>query len=153
MADDDSGGSNIKWLVGAVIVPILVACIGAGFFQIKDGCLPFLCGGGGTGQPPQPNPGVVNQNTTASIFLSSTSGPGGSIVKVSGEGFAPGEEVVLRFHTDEMGRTRADSAGKFSNVAVTIPKSFSRFAPQQFEIIANGSTSIRSATAPFTISG
>src|SRR5438477_6074767 len=135
MSKDDDGGSNVKWLVGAVIVPILVACIGAGFFQVKDGCLPFFCGHGGSDQP---NPGVVNPAATASIFLSRTSGPGGSVVKVSGEGFAPNEEVVLRFHTDEVGRTRADAAGRFSNVAVTIPTSFSKFAPQQFEIIANG---------------
>jgi hypothetical protein len=151
MSKDDDGGSNIKWVIGAVIVPILVACIGAGFFQVKDGCLPFLCGtGSGSGGPGGSGGGGGGP---ASIFLSSTSGPGGSVVKVSGEGFAPNEEVVLRFHTEEMGRTQADSAGKFSNVAVTIPKSFSKFAPQQFEIIANGSTSIRSATAAFTISG
>jgi hypothetical protein len=152
MSNDGSGGSNVKWVIGAVIVPILVACIGAGFFQVKDGCLPFLCGsGGGSGQ--QPNPGGVNPGTTASIFLSSTSGPGGSVVKVSGEGFAPNEEVVLRFHTEEMGRTRTDGAGKFSNVAVTIPRSFSKFAPQTFDIVADGRTSIRSATAQFTLSG
>lgn len=150
MSKNDTGGGNVKWFIGAVLVPVLVALIGAGFFQIKDGCLPFLCGsGGGGGQ--QTFPGDLGK--PASIFLSATSGPGGSVIKVSGEGFAPNEQVVIRFHTEEMGRTRANAAGAFSNVAVTIPTSFSKFAPQAFNIVANGQSSIKSATAQFTISG
>jgi hypothetical protein len=149
MSKDDTGGGNIKWFIGAVFVPVLVALIGAGFFQLKDGCLPFLCGsGGGSGHQ---FPGDLSK--PASIFLSATSGPGGSVIKVSGEGFAPNEQVVITFHTEEMGRTQANDAGAFSNVAVTIPTSFSKFAPQPFNIIALGRTSIKSATAQFTISG
>jgi hypothetical protein len=130
--------------IGAVLVPVLVALIGAGFFQVKDGCLPFLCGsGGGSGDLGKP----------ASIFLSATSGPGGSVIKVSGEGFAANEQVVIRFHTEEMGRTQTNATGAFSNVAVTIPTSFSKFAPQAFNIVADGQSSIKSATAQFTISG
>jgi hypothetical protein len=147
----DDGGSNIKWVIGAVLVPILVACIGAGVFQVKAGCLPFLCGNSDKGS--DHDGGGFDPSNPASIFLSTTSGPGGSTVKVSGEGFAPDEEVVISFHTEEMGRTRTNGDGKFSNVTVTIPKTFSKFAPQKFDIVANGRTSIKSAQAQFTLSG
>jgi hypothetical protein len=144
MSNGNDGGSNVKWMIGAVLVPILVACISAGVFQVKDGCLPFFCGssdsGGGRSQP-------------ADIFLSSTSGPGGSTVNVSGDGFQANEQVVIQFHTEEIGRTQANSAGRFTNVTVTIPTSFSGFAPRQFDIIATGRSSIKSGRAPFTISG
>lgn len=89
----------------------------------------------------------------ASVFLSRDSGPGGATVQVSGEGFAAGEPVVITFHTEEIGTTTASDQGRFSNVTVTIPQSFSEFAPQQFFVHANGRSSIKSARAPFTISG
>jgi hypothetical protein len=89
----------------------------------------------------------------ASVFLNRDSGPGGSTVRVSGEGYSPNERVVIRFHTEQIGTTRTNKSGKFSDVAVTIPTSFSKFAPQQFDIIATGQSSLRTALAPFTISG
>lgn len=144
MSNDSDGGSNIKWVIGAVLVPILVACIGAGVFRVKDGCVPFFCGNAGSG---------AGQGQPADIFLSHTSGPGGSTVKVSGENFQPDEQIVIQFHTEEIGRTQANDAGRFANVTVTIPKSFSQFAPHQFDIIATGRSSISSARAAFTISG
>jgi hypothetical protein len=116
-------------------------------FQVKDGCLPFLCGGDGGNGREEILPG------TADIFLSKTSGPAGTVVNVSGEDFAPGEQVVIGFHTGEIGRTNADGSGQFKNVAVTIPDSFSVFAPQKFDIVARGRSSIKSAHAPFTLSG
>ncbi|MGB6163839.1 MAG: hypothetical protein WCF33_12115 [Pseudonocardiaceae bacterium] len=88
-----------------------------------------------------------------SVFLSRDSGPAGTVVRVSGEGFAPGERVVLRFHTEQIGSTTADGAGKFSNVAVTIPGSFAKFAPQQFSVSAVGHNSVGHDEAPFTITG
>jgi len=91
--------------------------------------------------------------TETSIFLSLTGGPAGSQVKVSGEGFAPGETVVLRFHTSEVGTTVANEAGSFSSVEVTVPQEYAVFAPQQFQVIATGKLSVRSARAPFTVSG
>ena len=102
---------------------------------------------GGGGQPTIVGPGQ------ASAFLSRDSGPGGTTVKVSGTGFAAGEGVVLTFHTEQIGSTTANGEGKFENVTVTIPTSFSVFAPQQFDVIARGETSLRAGRAPFTISG
>lgn len=89
----------------------------------------------------------------ADVFLSRDSGPGGSTVSVSGTGFGESERVVIMFHTEEVGSTTASSEGSFSNVAVTIPTSFSKFAPQQFSIVATGDSSLRAARAPFTITG
>lgn len=88
-----------------------------------------------------------------SVFLSRDSGPAGTVVRVSGEGFAPGERVVVRFNTEQIGSTTADDAGKFSNVAIIIPGSFAQFAPQQFWVIATGHNSIGHDAAPFTITG
>lgn len=93
------------------------------------------------------------QEHSAEIFLSRDSGPGGSQVLVSGRGFGASDRVVIRFSTFQMGATTADAQGAFASVAVTIPGSFSVFAPQQFNIVATGQDSVRSASAPFTITG
>jgi hypothetical protein len=87
------------------------------------------------------------------VYLSLDNGPAGTVVNVSGEGFQPNERIVLRFHTEQIATTQSNDAGSFSNVAATIPGSFSKFAPQQFSIIASGQSSLRSADAPFTITG
>jgi hypothetical protein len=106
-------------------------------------------GGGGvtfptiTGNPIEP----------AEVFLNRDSGPGGTTILVSGRGFAAGERVVLSFVTEQIGSTNASGSGAFSNVSVTIPSRFSQFAPRQFEVVARGQSSIKSARAPFTVSG
>jgi hypothetical protein len=142
----ESGG-NLKWIIGAVIVPIVVACIGAGMAVFKPVCLPLICsddqGGGGTQNP----------SGETSIFLSRLSGPAGTVVNVSGVGFQAGETITIRFHTEQVAETTADAGGKFTNVPIQIPDTFSQFAPQQFDVIANGKSSIRSARAAFRITG
>jgi hypothetical protein len=150
MPNQDSGGTA-KWVIGTVLVPILVALIGAGVFTVKDGCLPFTCATGG-GDDDGGGQGAGSSGP-ANVYLSKTSGPSGSTVNVSGEGFASGEQVVITFHTEEMGRTQASDTGRFTNVTVTLPTSFSVFAPAQFDVIATGSTSIKSARASFMLSG
>jgi hypothetical protein len=94
-----------------------------------------------------------NPTEPAQLFLNRDSGPGGTTIVVSGRGFVGGERVVLSFHTQQIGSTNASESGAFSNVSVTIPSQFSQFAPQQFDVIARGERSIKSASAPFTISG
>jgi hypothetical protein len=104
--------------------------------------------------PPAPSsPPPPSLPGPASVFSNRDSGPGGTTILVSGEGFDPGERVVLRFHTDQIGSTTANGDGKFSNVAVTIPSTLSEFAPRQFELIATGQSSVRTATTPFTLTG
>jgi hypothetical protein len=87
------------------------------------------------------------------VFLNRDSGPAGTTVLVSGSDFEPGERIVLRFHTEQLGTTTADGSGGFANVAVVIPDTFSVFAPQQFSISASGESSLARAEAPFTITG
>ena len=77
----------------------------------------------------------------------------GTRVKVSGQGFGAGETVVISFHTTEVGRTTANGAGSFSGVEITVPEEFGVFAPSQFFVIAHGESTIKSARAPFTVSG
>lgn len=110
----------------------------------------------GPGASPTPGPGGSFPSPgldESAVFLSKESGPGGSTVNVSGEGFAAGETIEVRFHTESVATTRADAGGGFANVQITIPPSFSVFAPRQFSVIATGRASLRSAMAPFTISG
>ena len=97
-------------------------------------------------------PDVVGPGA-ASVFLNTNSGDAGSTIRVSGTGFAANEEVVIRFHTDEVESTTANDEGKFENVAVTVPASYSQAAPFQFSVIATGRNSLRSDLAPFTVSG
>lgn len=89
----------------------------------------------------------------ASVFVNRDSGPGGTDVQLSGEGFESNERVVFRFHTTQIGSTTANSQGSFANVTVTIPTDHSMFAPQQFDIVATGESSIKSARTPFTLTG
>lgn len=82
------------------------------------------------------------------LTLSRTSGPPGTDVEVSGTGFAGGETVDVRFHTTTVGRETADASGAFS-VAVKVPPT--PFRDQQFDFVATGRRSIRSARAPFEV--
>lgn len=114
--------------------------------------------GGGGGGTTSTVPVTVTMPTipfpgNASVFVNRDRGPGGTTVLVSGEGFAPGQRVVIRFHTEQIGSTTANAEGRFANVAVTIPTSFSKFAPQQFDIVADGEGIGSHAATPFTITG
>ncbi len=110
--------------------------------------------GGGAGSSSVEQPQIPDDPFgSAEVFLSRDSGPGGTEVNVSGEGFASGEDVVIRFHTEQIGRTTANDDGRFSNVGVTIPSSFSFAAPQQFSVVATGEQSAKSAQAPFQLTG
>jgi hypothetical protein len=100
---------------------------------------------------PTSDPGDLR--TPASVYLSKESGPGGASVKVSGENYAPRERVEIRFGAEVVGRPTTNEQGKFSNVAVEVPTSLSRFAPFQVEVVATGKTSIKWATAPFQVTG
>jgi len=147
-----TGGSSRLSLV----VPIVVALIGLASSTVWG---PPICRAIGVCTEPEPTrtPGNTFPSFEipgpASIFLSQTSGPAGSPIKVSGEGFAAGEEVVIRFHTTEVGRTTASSNGSFSSVEVIVPLEYEAFAPRQFSVVATGRSSIKSAQSPFTVSG
>jgi hypothetical protein len=149
-----------KSLAGVITALVLLGGAVAGAIAFING---RDDGGTTTGPPPpvslspppavSPPPPPPVLSGPASVFSNRDSGPGGTTVLVSGEGFDPGERVVLRFHTDQIGSTTANGDGKFSNVAVTIPTTLSEFAPRQFELIATGQSSVRTATTPFTLTG
>lgn len=100
------------------------------------------------GHPTPPGPALTGN---PSVFVNPTSGAGGTVVKVSAEGFPANAPVVIYFHTEQIGDTTTNGDGKFSNVAVTIPTSFSQFAPQQFFIQAVSGA--MSAQTPFMLTG
>ncbi len=151
----ESGSNALKVAVVSGVFAVLASPIWG----------PPICRAVGVCDPPQPTPSPTPQPTAnpvpnssdprveTSVFLSQTSGPAGSQVKVSGQGFAPGETVVIEMQTTEIGRTTANNAGSFSGVEVTIPQQFSVFAPRQFAVKAMGASSLLFSSAPFTVSG
>lgn len=86
----------------------------------------------------------------ATIGLSVDTGRSGTEVTVAGQNFAAGEEVRIRFHTEEIGSAFADSTGSFVLV-VKIPSSYDMFAPQQFDVVATGQRSVETDRRPFNL--
>jgi hypothetical protein len=104
--------------------------------------------------PTTPPPSISTSFTfpgNPSVFVNPTSGAGGTSVRVSGDGFPANAHVVISFHTEQIGETTANGAGKFSDVTVTIPTDFSQFAPQQFFIHADADAF--DAQTPFMLTG
>jgi len=85
----------------------------------------------------------------ASITLSPTSGPPGSSISVKGAGFGSRESVTLKFGTRQVGATLTDRLGRFS-ATITAPTSASVGV---HKVHARGQQSLRSASAPFTVTG
>jgi hypothetical protein len=83
------------------------------------------------------------------ISLEKSSGPPGTELTIDGSGFAPGETIVIRFHTRELSRLQADSQGAFAGAAVQVPSDWPFTG--QFHFVATGQTSIRSARMPFEV--
>lgn len=156
----------IKWQKWQVLVPVIAATVAAAggitVAIINSG------GGGHASSTAQPVNSVQAATTFPSlpatfptppteaapeVFLNRDSGPGGTQVLVSGQGFGPGERIIIRFHTTQVGVTTAGAQGGFANVAVVVPREYSYAAPHQFDIIADGQSTIRNASAPFTITG
>ncbi|WP_433351574.1 hypothetical protein ACQP25_00860 [Microtetraspora malaysiensis] len=108
-------------------------------------------------QPHTKRPTVSQPNTEAfpagdtSIFSNPDNGTTGTTVLLSGEGFPPGSRVTFYFSTTQIGTVRANNGGKFSNVAVKIPKGYSWLAPHQFYIVATAGGF--SGRTPFTLAG
>jgi hypothetical protein len=104
-----------------------------------------------TPNPPPISVSAFTQPGNPSVFVNPTSGAGGTLVRVSGDGFPANAHVVIYFHTEQIGDTTTNGNGKFSDVAVTIPTSFSQFAPQQFFIHAESGAFF--AQTPFMLTG
>jgi hypothetical protein len=85
----------------------------------------------------------------AAIALSRSSGPAGTSLTIDGEGFRGGETVIIRFHTQEVRRVTADDQGAFTNVQVQVPPDW--IFKGQFDFIAQGNSSIETATMPFQV--
>jgi hypothetical protein len=88
---------------------------------------------------------------TATLSVSSGSGPSGTEITLSGTGFGGSEKVDIRFHTEAIATARADGSGMFSGLRARIPGSLDAFAPQQFDIVATGESTERSASVPFQL--
>ena len=132
MSDNGGAAGWVKWAIAGVVVPIVVALIGAGVLHWRP---PAFDGSGPSAAP-------------AEITLSRASAPRGWKVTVYGSGFQPGELVEIRVHVTTVGTVTADSQGKFTQ-EVTVPDSA---PPPGFptSISATGHSSIKTAEAPFS---
>jgi len=156
MATEDKKPSqrSLAWIGGLVVC----ALIGWQLIQgatIQELGIPglFTVKFGKKEPPPHTGAAQGGQTEEAQIFLSVTSGPAGSNIKISGEGFAPNERIVFNFHTTEIGDTHAGPNGSFSGVEVPVPDEYRKFAPKQFYVFAIGQSSNRSPSAKFMVSG
>jgi hypothetical protein len=129
-----------KWVAGILsgtIVAVVAALILARIQGPDDGP-----GSGGSGDPRDPG-------GPAAVYLNRDSGAPGTAVRVSGKGFAAGESVTVRFHTEVVGHTETDGQGTFDSVRVEVPEDW-RFTGQ-FSFLASGESSLRSAQREFRV--
>jgi hypothetical protein len=89
-------------------------------------------------------------DVNASISVSASRGPSGTPVTITGEHYAAGEPLIVRFHVTQIARGQANSNGTFS-LSATIPADYDVFGEQQYDIVVTGSNSARSATSPFLL--
>lgn len=154
--DPSPGRDNAKTWLGLILASPVVAAIIAGLLAWS----PWQHAGSGS---PSPTAGVTSLVATPSrfsqsaftfdqsVFANPTSGAGGTLVRLSGQGFPPNARIVFLFSTYQMGDATANGDGKFSDVTVTIPTTLSMFAPEQFYIIAESGAF--SAQTPFMLTG
>lgn len=101
-------------------------------------------GGGGDGDGDvTPGPGE------ATLTLSRVTGPPGMSLTAGGTGFAPGETVAIRFHVQDIGEATADATGSFAGMTIVIPTNW--VFEGQFQVVATGTSSSRSADQSFEV--
>mgnify|MGYP003440369256 FL=1 len=142
----NQGGSS-GWLQGIVITVVGGILASLGWFYVQNWMTPTDGRGPSTSAPSRSQPPTRPEE--AAIFLDKLSGPVQTAVGVSGEGFEPNEQVVIRFHAEECARTRASQSGTFSRVTCRIPADW-KFEGS-FEIIATGTKSLHFASAQFRV--
>lgn len=132
-----------------IVIGIVVTVVGGLILSFVQGWITWPPGGG---SPPTVHPGTettVPPGTETRLFLDKLSGPAGTVLHVSGQGFAGGETVTIRFHTDVCAETTADASGAFSEVSCSVPDDW-QFT-MQVTIVGSGNTSVRSAMAQFRV--
>jgi hypothetical protein len=140
-----SRSDHSKTLIGLLLGSPVLAALIAGLFAWSP------WNGGSPNPPPASSSVSFPPLGNPSVFVNPTSGAGGTAAHVSGDGFPANAHVVIYFHTEQIGDTTANGDGRFSNVTVTIPTSFSQFAPQQFFIHATSGAF--DAQTPFMLTG
>jgi hypothetical protein len=140
----DRGGNGY---LPQILVGVLVTVLGGLVLSFIQGWIPWPSSSTG----PSVSSSVPSRpgSTETKVFLNRLSGPAGTLVRVSGEGFAAGETVRIRFHVEQCAETVADASGTFAEVSCRIPGDW-RFKGS-FDIVANGASSIRFASAPFRV--
>jgi len=109
-------------------------------------------GSAGVGDTPSGSPFIYPGGLTGSetaITLSVLEGPLGTPLDVSGRGFGSNETVRIRFHTEDLAKVETGGDGSFPAVTVRVPSDWE--FKGQFDIVATGLQSLRSAREPFRV--
>ena len=139
---------GIGGIVAAVVTAVLIAVL-VPMFTGSDDPPPPETGGSSFTQPPTSPPTTIDPLTVAKLYTNKDSGPAGTRVRLSGAGFAPEEDITLRFHVDVVGHTQADGEGEFSEVSVEVPDDW-QFTGQ-FAFIATGESSLKAARREYRV--
>jgi IPT/TIG domain-containing protein len=138
-AQSSGGGERGFWgFLGkvSVVLGVITGALGLAsqLGAFGDFRLPFL-------------PGV---GVNATISVNPSRGPSGTPITITGEHFAAGEPLTVRFHVTQIARGQAGSDGTFS-LNATIPAEYDVFGEQQYDIVVTGENSARSGTSPFRL--
>jgi hypothetical protein len=151
------GLKRMSVMAPAVGVPLILAglvAVALGSGAITGDGLDMRPGGNGpttTGPIPTLHPTALLSpfSSETSLELSVTSGPPGTAVAVSGEGFSPRETIEINFATQGLNNARADDEGAFSDVLISIPGDWP--FKGQVDIVATGRSSLRSVAEAFEV--
>lgn len=141
------GNQNRNDYLPQIMIGIVVTVVGGLVLSFVQGWLTWPVGAS-TSQSSE-GPSVPQPSGETRVFLDKLSGPAGTTVRVSGEGFAAGETITIRFHTEVCAETTADDSGAFSEVSCTVPEDWQ--FKMQASIIASGNSSIRAGQAAFRV--
>ncbi len=131
--------------VPQIVIGIVVTVVGGLVLSFVQGWLTWPSGDPSIPQASTPQKPAGETR----VFLDKLSGPAGTTIHVSGEGFAAGETVTIRFHTEVCAETTADDSGAFSEVSCTVPPDW-QFKMQAI-ISASGASSVHSGQAAFRV--
>jgi hypothetical protein len=128
--------SRVGARVGAVVgVAVLLAVIGVGVWAVTT-----LRG----------EPGCEPGAGTATISLSPATGPAGTEILVTGRGFAPGKQVSIYFHADQLDTLLPEADGSFA-LRDRVPTHYAGFPGNTYDVMADQRVTFCEARAEFTV--
>ena len=106
--------------VGLVLLILGLAVVHFSLANAQPGRLPLAVHGGATTHTPIPTSTPIPPTPQPSASLSPSTGPAGSLMRVSGSNFGSSETVSIKFDNQQIATITADPSGSFST-SVDVP--------------------------------